>query len=522
MQAVLVVLALLLCCHAAAAKKLPNIVFVLADDLGHADIGYHGGAGQGIKTSVLDKLAQEGMRLENYYVQPICTPTRGTLMSGRIPIHTGLQHMVITPAQPYGLPLNLTTLPQQLKKQGYSTHMVGKWHLGMYEKAYLPTSRGFDTYYGYYQGAEDYFNHTVCGGGRGPFAKQYCGVDLHNDTTPDFSRTGQYSTHLFANEAVRLINKQKDSSAPMFMYLPFQNVHAPQEAPESYIDQYPSIQNLQRRTLAAQITVLDEAVGNVTNALKSAGMWNNTVFIFSSDNGGPTQAMRSVGCNYPLRGMKATLWEGGTKVAGFISGPLAPGKPGSVYNGLMHISDWYPTILGLAGVANLPGVTLDGFNQWSALSKSGASPRTEMLYNIDPLSIKYGFKKQGSPFDNRLQAALRVGDMKILTGITFGDGWYKPVSVQGEVQKSQMIENERIATYVLGLDKSILQNIFLFNITADPNERQDLSQEQPDMVDTMLEKLAVYYKGMVPALNPASDIKDADPAKHGGSWEPWM
>jgi len=146
--------------HGSTNSKRPHILFILADDLGWSDLGFHGSV---IKTPNIDKLAREGVILDNYYVQPLCTPTRSALMTGRYPIHTGLQHGVIHLDAPYGLPLEYSTLPQELKKLSYATHMVGKWHLGSFKWPYVPTRRGFDTSFGFWGGAEDHYNHSVNG-----------------------------------------------------------------------------------------------------------------------------------------------------------------------------------------------------------------------------------------------------------------------------------------------------------------------------------------------------------------------
>ncbi|GFN88342.1 arylsulfatase b [Plakobranchus ocellatus] len=180
------------------AASTPNVVFVLADDYGYNDIGYHGSE---IQTPTLDKLAQSGVKLENYYVQPICSPTRSQLMSGRYQIHTGLQHSIIWPEQPNGLPLNSPTLADKMKEAGYSTHMVGKWHLGFYKKEYLPWKRGFDTYFGYLTGSEDYFKHI-----RKTSFTHKAYLDLHNEQGPVKNESGHYSAHLFTQKAIDVVN----------------------------------------------------------------------------------------------------------------------------------------------------------------------------------------------------------------------------------------------------------------------------------------------------------------------------
>ena len=140
--------------------KPPHILLILVDDLGWRDVGYHGSV---IKTPNIDKLASQGLTLEDYYVQPVCTPTRAALLTGKYPIHTGMQHLALFPAAPYGLSLNETILPQRLKQVGYQTHMVGKWHLGYFADPYLPTRRGFDSFFGFYNGQVDHFKQTIFG-----------------------------------------------------------------------------------------------------------------------------------------------------------------------------------------------------------------------------------------------------------------------------------------------------------------------------------------------------------------------
>jgi len=178
---------------AAVPAPKPDIVFILVDDLGRCDPGFMGG--KDIRTPNLDQLAGAGARLDRFYVQPVCSPTRAALMTGRYPMRHGLQVGVVRPWARYGLPLEERTLPQALREAGYSTAIVGKWHLGHYEPAYLPTQRGFDRQYGHYNGAIDYFTHERDGG-----------FDWHRDDRA--CHDDGYSTHLIAREAVRLIREQ--------------------------------------------------------------------------------------------------------------------------------------------------------------------------------------------------------------------------------------------------------------------------------------------------------------------------
>src|SRR3954468_2487786 len=217
----------------------PNIVMILADDLGWADVGWHGNE---IKTPHLDKLAAEGARLEQFYVQPVCSPTRAALMTGRYPMRHGLQVGVVRPWAQYGLPLDERTLPQALKEAGYETAICGKWHLGHFRREYLPTRRGFDHQYGHYNGALDYFTHVRDGG-----------FDWHRDDRE--CRDEGYSTHLLAREAARLVDGH-DPARPLFLYVPFNAVHAPHQVPASYTEPYSKLKGA-RRTYAGMVAAMD-------------------------------------------------------------------------------------------------------------------------------------------------------------------------------------------------------------------------------------------------------------------------
>ncbi|GFO45151.1 arylsulfatase b [Plakobranchus ocellatus] len=272
----------------AVSEKQPNIVFIIADDYGYKDIGYHGAE---FATPTLDKLAAGGLKLENYYVQPICSPTRSQLMTGRYQIHTGLQHDIIWPSQPYGVSLEYPTLANVLKEHGYSTHAIGKWHLGLYKREYTPLHRGFDTFYGYWEGGEDYYTYYNCdwshkaeGGDRSSRLgnENFCGYDLRDMERQVTDKNGTYSTLLYTHKAVDLLKGKTAADKPFFLYLAYQAVHSPMEAPESYIKPYEHIQNKYRRIYAGMVSALDEGVKNVTDTLKQTGLWNNTLLVFTT------------------------------------------------------------------------------------------------------------------------------------------------------------------------------------------------------------------------------------------------
>ncbi|XP_071809782.1 arylsulfatase I-like [Asterias amurensis] len=375
-----------------------------SDDYGYNDIGYHGSE---IKTPVLDSMAAEGVKLENYYVQPICSPSREQLMTGRYQIHTGHQHFIIRTRMKSCLNLDEITIAQKLKESGYATHYIGKWHLGLYKKACWPTRRGFDTFFGFLLGMQDYYSHISDGG-----------FDFRDQERVAMGVKGKYGTHLFADRAKQII-AQQNTSQPFFMLLSMQAVHIPLQVPAQYLKQYAHIKDIKRKAFAGMTTCMDEAVGTVADALEERGLWNNTVFIFSTDNGGQ---LSNGGSNWPLKAGKASLWEGGVRAVGFVNSPLLhPRVRGTTSRALMHISDWFPTMLaGLAG-GDLNGTKpLDGYNMWTTISQGLPSPRTEILHNIDPFGghgypFPYSLHNNFT-FTQTMRAAIRVGDWKLMTG----------------------------------------------------------------------------------------------------------
>lgn len=412
----------------------PHIVYILADDLGWADVGWHGGE---IQTPNLDRLAAAGARLEQFYVQPVCTPTRAALFTGRYPMRYGLQVGVVRPWAQYGLPLEERTLPQALKEAGYATAITGKWHLGHIQPAYLPTRRGFDHQYGHYNGAIDYFIHERDGG-----------FDWHRDDQE--SRDEGYSTHLIAREAVARIAGH-DASRPLFLYAAFNAVHSPHQVPDRYTQPYRHLPE-PRRTYAGMLAALDEAVGQIAEALDEKGIRNDTLILFSSDNGGP--APGRVTSNGPLRGAKATLYEGGVRVPAFATWP---GRiaPGSEVTAPLHIVDWYPTLLKLAGAPLEQPQPLDGLDAWPTIAEGKPSPHGEILLNAAPHA-----------------GAIRVGDWKLI------------VRAAGATERGDVGGGETPEA-PLGEGLGSAPVVELFNLAEDPFEQHDLAAMDPERVDQL-------------------------------------
>lgn len=358
----------------------PNILLILADDLGARDTGFQGGD---IRTPHLDRLAMGGVRFTQLYSYPLCSPTRAGLMTGRHPIRYGLAYSVVRPWATYGLPPGETTIAQVFREAGYQTAIVGKWHLGHFNRRLLPPSRGFDHFYGHVNGAIDYFTHERDGG-------------------IDWQRNGQtvreegYTTDLLAAEANRWLDA-RDPARPFFLYMPFNAPHTPLQAPERWLREYASVQDPRRRTYAAMVSALDAAAGSVFDNLRRKRLLEQTIVVFLSDNGGS----RPQGAdNGPLRSGKGTVYEGGIRVPGFIHAPglLKPGKSAQVMTPL----DWLPTLAAAAGVPAKTAQPLDGVNLWPNLTGGKSEPRRDLFFCVQ--------NEQGGR-----QHALRDGNIKFIS-----------------------------------------------------------------------------------------------------------
>ncbi|XP_014674868.1 PREDICTED: arylsulfatase B-like isoform X2 [Priapulus caudatus] len=507
-----------------AQKQPPHIIFILADDLGWNDVSFHG-SGQ-IPTPNIDALAYDGIILNNYYVSPICTPTRSAILTGRHPIHTGQQVDTILGSRPYGVPLNETLMPQYLKKCGYATHIVGKWHLGFFAREYTPLFRGFDSHYGYWLGHQDYYDHTAQGG------NGYWGYDMRRNMSVDRSASNKYTTDLFTEEAVTVINSH-DKSKPLFLYLAHlathsANSYSPLQAPQKYLQKVQHIKHKQRRLFGGMAVGLDESVGQVVQALKANNMLDSSIIVFSTDNGGPASGFdMNYANNAPLRGVKDTLWEGGVRGVGFIWSRLLR-KTRRVSQQMMHITDWLPTLYHAAGGDTGELVAPDGISMWPALSGGGASPRNEILHNID---------------DVRHIAALRRGDWKIRIGHTYAghwDGWYELPEATVRAPDSAFVTP---LTRILGDPprphdwESVVISCgkkpdnasvncrptvapCLFNIRDDPCEYNNMAAARPDVVSALLGRLAMYNATQVKPANKPIDPK-SNPKFYDYVWTWW-
>ncbi len=326
--------------RADAAK--PNVLLILADDLGYADVGFNGG--KVIPTPNVDRLAATGINLTDFRACPMCSPTRAGLLTGRWPGRFGIMRAVIPPWSIYGLPTEEQTIPQLLAPLGYERRgIVGKWHLGHARQAFLPSAHGFTSFVGCYNGAIDYFTHERDGE-----------CDWHHDART--VREEGYSTDLIAAESVRFI-KESPVGKPWFLYVPFNAPHSPYQAKADDLKKYPQFKNPDRRAYAAMVDAMDQAIGKILATVEARSDASNTLILFASDNGGIPRVGSS---NGPYRGAKLSVYEGGTRVCAAIRWPAGGLTGGKRFDGRVGYIDVLPTLL--AAADERPSKNVDGLN----------------------------------------------------------------------------------------------------------------------------------------------------------------
>jgi arylsulfatase A-like enzyme len=434
------------------ADRLPNIVYIVSDDQGYRDLGCFGG--EGIQTPRLDRLAKEGVKLTSFYVTwPACTPSRGSILTGRYPQRNGLYDMIrndmvnyghkfteaeyaVSPEMTLGLDLREVTIADVLKKAGYATGMVGKWDSGR-AKRFLPTSRGFDFFYGFANTGIDYWTHERYG-----IPSMFRGNERVKEEG--------YATDLFRREAVAFVKHHRDR--PFFLYLAFNAPHAASnlekdsyQVPADVLKRYPQHDpKLNRTKYMAMVTRMDDAIGELLDTLRELKLEDNTLVIFHSDNGGGGPAD-----NGPLRGKKASMWEGGLRVPAIVRWPgrLPAGR---ICDEFLTTLEIFPTLVAAADAQPPENVTLDGFDMTAVLRGEKHSPRDEMFW------------------ERRLDQAARVGNYK----------WVAAGPAGG-----------------------------LFDLSSDLGEERDLSAEQPELLAQIKARFAAWKKEM-DAAEPRGPFRD--------------
>lgn len=407
----------------------PNIIVILADDLGYADIGVHGC--KDVPTPHIDRIAARGVRFtEAYSNGSFCTPTRAALISGRYQHRYGIEDL----GGP--LPAQANTLPQRLKAAGYVTGMVGKWHLGSTE-GFTPVDRGFDEFFGFVGGGHLYVPQARAQG-------EYNAPILRNREPVNETR---YLTDAFGEEAAAFVDRQRESTRPFFLYLAFNAVHAPLQATEKYKTRFAGITDAKRQTYAAMLSAMDDAIGLVLAKLEETGRLNQTLVIFTNDNGGPTTRNAVNGSlNTPLRGSKCETFEGGIRVPLLIQWPGMLGAA-MTYPKPAISFDITATALTAAGadMSDIDGVDLIPFIKGDKAS----TPHEVLFWRSRTMSNNY---------------AARQGDWKYVHS-TEGD------AAPGPKQRPA--------------------RDMLFHLASDPREERDLSAENP----SKLAELKKLYTG---------------------------
>lgn len=446
----------------------PNIVIIVADDLGWRDVGYHGGE---VKTPNIDRIAKEGVRLERFYVAPVCSPTRAGLLTGRYPIRYGSMRAVYPPWRKGGLDAAEVTIAEALANAGYEHRgAFGKWHLGHSSVKYHPLRRGFTEFVGHYNGAIDYFTHEREGE-----------VDWHRNYEP--IREQGYATDLIAGHAARFVDERGSKASPFLCYVAFNAVHSPFQAKEEDLVPYKDLDAVpgnwqtsvadrreKRRALGGMIASLDRGVGRILETIDKSGLRENTLVWFLSDNGG----VGGIGDNRPLRGAKATVFEGGVRVPSAVRWP-ARIRPGTTVTSVLAYIDIMPTLLAVAGLRDHGGKPLDGINAVGRLTnRSTATP--------DPMAREtYSYFGQNGPDEEQIYCMTTLWKLVVIG----------PVVTDPDADDSK-------------------REKYLYLIREDPNERNNVAAEHPDIVEELYEKVKAFR-----ALQPTDAVPPYAQGKEG-------
>ncbi|MEM6378381.1 MAG: arylsulfatase [Bacteroidota bacterium] len=351
-------------CDSNTTKKTPpNIIILLADDLGYADVGFHG---SDIQTPNIDRIATEGVRLERFYSAPVCSPTRAGLMTGRYPLRFGMMRAVIPPYRDFGLDPNEDIIPEMLQRAGYDYRAcIGKWHLGHLREKWLPNNQGFTHFYGCYNGAVDYFTHERDGA-----------IDWHRNEETVLEEG--YTTDLIAKEASQFIESVPNTES-YFLYVSFNAPHSPFQAKVEDLKKYEHRPKGKKRTYAAMVDAMDQGIGNILKTIEARGDLDRTFILFFSDNGG----IRNVASNAPMQGHKFTVFEGGIRVAAAALWKAGGVSGGKVISDHMGYIDVFPTLMDLVGLQDTPIKPLDGISILASLKGNKSQKERTWFSYID-------------------------------------------------------------------------------------------------------------------------------------------
>ena len=480
----LIVVALVACSSSgpvSTADSRPNIVILLADDLGWTDVSFHGG---NIATPNIDRIAVEGAEMARFYVFPVCSPTRAGLMTGRYPIRFGAMRTVYPPWRVGGMDLAESTMANILGEAGYKHRGVfGKWHLGHSDKKYHPLRRGFTEFEGHYNGAIDYFTHEREGE-----------VDWHSGFDP--SDEPGYATDLIAEAAAQFIRTHAADEEPFLCYVPFNSPHSPFQAKEEdlqryaqlppargFYEGYPGVsmdgnqdaRDRNRRILGAMVHSLDQGIGRVLDAIDEAGIARETFVLFSSDNGG----VRGIGENTPLRGGKATVFEGGIRVAAAArwTGQIPAGL--KIRAPLANI-DILPTVMRMAEVHRYHGRPIDGVDILDILTGRQEDLEREL------------FNYVGAEGPHREHISFMTNEWKLI--------------VAGPDVTDDSADDSK-------------RQRFLFRISVDISEERNVIEDHVELADSMYQRIR-EFRSLQPedAVPPYLEGRNSPTFKVPGRW----
>ena len=421
-------------------QNLPSFIIIVSDDTGWNDVGYHESE---IKTPSIDKLAKQGVQLHNFYVNPTCSPTRVSLLTGRPASRFGILGPIAGKSE-LALPKNTITIPALLRKKGYQTAIMGKWHLGLRPEV-GPKKYGFDYSYGYLHGQID------------PYTHRYKFGDRSWHRNDKFIDEEGHATDLILSEACTFIKELRDKSKPFFLHIAFSVPHFPLQEPEKWLSLYPNIKNESRRLFAASMSHMDYAIGRLIDIIREENLEEEVMLLFMSDNGGQKewsapkdqyggryQANDRLGDNRPLRGWKGELYEGGIRVPAFIYWPARLKEMN--FQDVVSVHDIYPTIASLAGMAVDDSLKLEGMDIWPFL-KDRIGIENRLLYWKTPK-----------------QFALRKGPWKLIhTGVSLDSGTVELYNLHEDPfeQKNLMqAYPEKLSELKIELQKQVAMDTF--------------------------------------------------------------
>jgi len=439
------------------AARRPNVIIVLADDLGFNDVGFQGSE---VHSPRLDAWSKDAVRFTRFYSNVVCSPTRAGLMTGRWPIRFGMMRGTVEPGETYGLPASEETIAEAFGRAGYRHRaIIGKWHLGDQRRAYYPNSNGFTYFFGHLTGGVGYFTH-----------EREAVNDIHRNYEPVRGTNGQYLTHMVTDEAVKFIDQRGKDQEPFLLYVAYYNPHQPNETLPEYIGPNKAIADPKRRTHAGMVTALDKGFGQILDALEARGMTKDTLVVFMSDNGGDKDYAGD-NVNLPLRGEKASMFEGGQRVPAAIRWPAGGLTGGRVVEDRVGYIDVMPTVMAAAGVRSGAN-PLDGVNLMPVIRGQAAAPVRDWFAYI-------GGRAGGESLS------------------VIHDGW-KLIRIGPDI------------TAKLGEEKA---RYMLFEIMKDPNETRDLAAARPEVVADLRARLLAFR-----SLEPADGVRrrPLDP-----KWKPY-